>query len=138
MRRWASYVVSAAAVLVLAAACGETPPTPRETVPPASPNEPGPGDPPVVWLSGTLEDVQEGRLALREGGRGPRVELQRLAQGATAFYLLRDGSWEELAPEEVELLEVGQRVCVEALLDESAFLALRVFLGAGCGPSEGI
>jgi hypothetical protein len=61
--------------------------------------------------------------------------LERLAEGATDFYRLEGEGWRELSPEEVELLEVGERACVEALLDGGTFLALRVFLASSCGPS---
>lgn len=109
---------------------------PAQTLPSVSPNEPGPGDPPVVWIAGTLEVVEGGHLAIREGAEanGPRIRLERLAEGATAFYRLAGETWEEVPQDEVELIEVGERVCVEALLDGETFLALRVFLGSICAP----
>lgn len=91
-------------------------------------NVPGPGDPPVVWLTGTLESVTETELTLREG-EGPAIRLERFAAGATRFLRLREGGWEEVAGG-----GAGDPACVETLLDGETFLALRVFLGAGCGP----
>jgi hypothetical protein len=110
---------------------------PARSVPPVSQNEPGAGDPPVVWIGGILEAVEQGQLALREGsqGQGPRIRVERLAEGATDFYQLEAEGWRELSPEEVDLIEVGDRACVEALLDGRTFLALRVFLDSSCGPS---
>jgi hypothetical protein len=102
--------------------------------PPVTRSEPGPGDPPVVWLDGTLESISDSEVAVREG-QGPRISLERLAAGATRF-LRQDGSaWRELSADEVAGLEAGGDACVEALLDGDTFLALRVFLGAGCGPA---
>jgi hypothetical protein len=90
-----------------------------------------------VWIGGILEVVEQGQLAVREGsqGQGPRIRLERLAQGATDFYRLETEGWRELSPDEADLIQVGDRVCVEALLDGRTFLALRVFLGSSCGPS---
>ncbi|HVM12132.1 MAG TPA: hypothetical protein VM638_06630, partial [Actinomycetota bacterium] len=66
-------------------------------------------------------------------GEGPRVRLERLAGDATAVFRRAGGGWTEIPPEEG--LERGADACVEALLDETVFVALRVFLGAeGCGP----
>jgi hypothetical protein len=106
-------------------------------VPPVSQNEPGPGDPPIVWIAGTLEVLERGHLDIREGseGEGPRIRLERLAEGATDFYRLEAGGWRELSAGEADLLEVGTRACVEALLDGRTFLALRVFVDSSCGPS---
>lgn len=103
--------------------------------PPVSESEPEPGDPPLVWLDGTLETISESDLAVREG-QGPRITVERFAAGATAF-LERDGEgWRELPTEEVASIEAGEQACVEALLEGRTFLALRVFLGADCGPAE--
>jgi hypothetical protein len=129
---------SLAAILAIApAACrSPEPATPARTLPPISQNEPGEGDPPIVWIGGTLEVLEQGQLAIREGteGQGPRIRLERLAEGATGFYRLEGEAWQELSSEEVDLLQVGERACVEVLLDGRTFLALRVFLGSSCGP----
>jgi hypothetical protein len=102
--------------------------------PPVSGSEPGPGDPPVVWVDGTLERITGSELVVRVG-RGPRLEVERFAAGATRFLRLTDGEWSELAAEEVEAVRPGGRACVETLLDGRTFLAIRVFLSAGCGPA---
>lgn len=115
-------------VLRPAVSTGAPAPVPR--------SEPGPGDPPVVWLQGSLESISETDLALREG-QGPRIPIERFAAGATAFLRRDDGGWLELAEPEIEALEAGTRACVETLLDGGTFLALRVFLAADCGPSGG-
>lgn len=106
-----------------------------EAPPPVADSEPGPGDPPVVWLDGTLESIAQAEMALRVG-QGPRVPIERFAAGATAF-LLRDGDgWRELSGEETGELG-GRQACVETLLDGGTFLAIRVFLDAECGPAVG-
>jgi hypothetical protein len=135
-RRLSAFL--AAATLLIPGAChASEPPPPGATLPSVIQNEPGPGDPPVVWIAGTLEVLDQGHLAVREGGggEGPRIRLERLAEGATDFYRLDGQVWRELSPEEVDLLQAGERACVEALLDGETFLALRVFLDSSCGPS---
>jgi hypothetical protein len=115
-------------VLRPAVSTGAPAPVPR--------SEPGPGDPPVAWLQGTLESISETDLALREG-QGPRIPIERFAAGATSFLRRDGGGWLELTEPEIEVLEAGTRACVETLLDGGTFLALRVFLAADCGPSGG-
>jgi hypothetical protein len=115
-------------VLRPAVSSGAPAPVPR--------SEPGPGDPPVVWLQGTRESITEADLALREG-QGPRIPIERFAAGATSFLRQDGGGWRELTGTEIEALEAGTRACVETLLDGGTFLALRVFLAADCGPSGG-
>jgi hypothetical protein len=110
-------------------------PDPSAGSPPAVPQSaPGPGDPPVVWIDGTLEEVSESQIAMRDG-EGPRVEIERLGQGATSFHALAGSEWTELTEDQVADLDTGGSACVEALLDGQTFLAIRVFLGAGCGPA---
>jgi hypothetical protein len=94
-------------------------------------NEPGPGDPPLVWLDGELQEVGDTELVLQDGDADP-IEVQRFAGSATRFYRLAGGEWREIA--ETATVEPGDHACVEALLDGEAFLAVRVFLGSGCGP----
>jgi hypothetical protein len=101
---------------------------------PVTGSEPAPGSPPLVWLEGTMEEVSEGSLSVREG-QGALVELERAAAGATRVFRLDDERWAELPDQEAGELEGGPRVCVEALLDGGTLLALRVFLDAGCGPA---
>lgn len=105
-----------------------------ETPPPVTGNEPGPGDPPVVWLDGSLEEVSESKLVLREG-QGPRLEVERFAAGATSFLRQDSGRWVVLGDEEIRAIPTGQPACLETLLDGRTFLALRVFLGVDCGPA---
>jgi hypothetical protein len=104
--------------------------------PPVSGSQPGPGDPPVVWLDGTLERITESELVVRVG-RGPRIEVERFAAGATRFLRLGEGGWVELPAEEVDAVQSGGRACLETLLDGRTFLAIRVFLSTGCGPAPG-
>jgi hypothetical protein len=97
--------------------------------------QPQPGGPPVVWVSGTLESVAASRLTIREG-EGQSIEVHRLTASASRFLRLKDGRWQELSEEEAAELRAGEHACVEALLDGTTFVALRVFLGAsGCGPA---
>lgn len=97
--------------------------------------EPQPGGPPVVWVAGTLEELADSLLTIREG-EGASIQLQRLAPGASRFLRVRNGQWRELSQEETGQIRAGERVCAEALLDGTTFVALRVFLGAaGCGPA---
>jgi hypothetical protein len=105
------------------------------TPPPVAESEPGPGDPPLVWLDGTLESITDADLALRDG-QGPRIPIERFAAGATSFLRRDGGGWRELSEEEIETLEAGTKACIETLLDGGTFLALRVFLAAGCGPAS--
>ena len=64
---------------------------------------------------------------------GRSVAMQRLAQGATAFFQISGSAWAQLAT--AAPVPTGQPACVETLMDGSNLLALRVFLGADCGPS---
>lgn len=97
--------------------------------------EPQPGGPPVVWVAGTLEELSDSLLTIREG-EGASIQLQRLAPGASRFLRVKNGQWQELSPEEASQIPHGERACAEALLDGTTFVALRVFLGAsGCGPA---
>jgi hypothetical protein len=97
--------------------------------------QPQPGGPPVVWLSGSLEEIAVSFLTIREG-EGASIRLHRLAAGASRFLRVSNGRWRELSLEEADQIQVGERACAEALLDGTTFVALRVFLGAaGCGPA---
>jgi len=101
-------------------------------VPVVRQNDPAEGTPPVVWVSGRLISVEEGRLTIREG-EGPEIRMRRFAEGATSFHRAEEGEWARLEGPSIASSE-GQAACVEALLDESELLALRVFVGAGCSP----
>jgi hypothetical protein len=103
--------------------------------PPVARSEAAPGSPPLVWVDGVLEEIEARSLAVREGSGGPVVELDRAAAGATRFFRLDGEEWSSVPEEDIGAEAAGQRACVEALLDERTLLALRVFLGAGCGPT---
>ncbi len=100
------------------------PPTPRQDL--------GPDQPPVIWVGGTLTDVADTRLELRQPA-GSLVSLRRLAGQATSFFRLSGEEWQRLATE--AQVPAGGAACVETLLDRETLVALRVFLGAGCGPA---
>ncbi len=103
-----------------------------DPVRPIAQTEPGPGGPPVVWVAGSIERATATEVVLRQGPA--RLALRRLAGGATEVFGREGGRWEaRIGP---GALPIGERVCVESLLDGSALVALRVFLGArGCGPA---
>jgi hypothetical protein len=136
-----------AAVLILLVGCSKPPashdrrspasnpgPTNVETyqgpLPPIPP-ESGSGEAPVIWVGGIVTDVTERQLVLKEA-LGPRVVLKRLGQDATAFFRAVGDAWERVGGSGVGN---GDQVCVETLLDGTNLLALRVFLGADCGPA---
>lgn len=124
----AAAAVSADRLLIRPASSADAAP------PEVSDSEPGPGDPPVVWLDGTLAEVTDSQLSVQEG-RGTSIPVERFAAGATRFLRLDGDQWLELTESEAEAVQTGQQACVEALLDGRTFLALRVFLGADCGPA---
>jgi hypothetical protein len=109
---------------------------PAQAVPPVSSSEPGPGDPPVVWLDGDLERIGESELLVRVG-QERRIRVERFAAGATRFLRLDEEGWVELTAGEIAALRPGSKACLETLLDGRTFLAVRVFLSAACGPSLG-
>jgi hypothetical protein len=86
----------------------------------------------VTWVGGTLTDVTETQLVLQQPA-GSVVTLRRLAGEATSFFRLSGSEWQRLAPQ--AQVPAGRTACVETLLDRQTLLALRVFLGAGCGPA---
>lgn len=123
-------------VLVGAACAGGAPPSRgpgRFPPPPPTPTQRlGPNQPPVIWLGGTLTEVTPDHLEVLEGA-GSVIRLRRLAGTATSFFRVSGRSWRRLAPQ--AQVPAGQEACVETLMDGRTFLALRVFLGAGCGPA---
>jgi hypothetical protein len=128
------FVLGAAAALAAEQVLRHETLLPADTVPPVEERVPeDPDDPPVVWLHGVMEEVSETRVAIREG-QGPVVHLQRLGEGATRFFRLESERWRPLTDGQVRLLSEGQEACVEGLLDGRNLLALRVFVGSGCGP----
>jgi hypothetical protein len=120
-------------VCVTPACHGSTPVVetlPRPSVGPASVV---PGQPPVVWISGQSVDVTGSRLTV-VGRGGSKVVIRRLSRGATKFFVLHAAKFERMAEDDALLIEVGTPICVESLLDGRSLLALRVFVGAACGP----
>jgi len=134
-KRQTRAVLAAFAAIALTGACTNPAPTagaPR--IPPAPPEtgSAAPSEPPRVWISGTLTDVTDARIDVREAS-GQGVTMQRLAAGTTSFYRVSDGSWAKLSPQ--AQVSAGQTACTEALLAKTNLLALRVFLGTECGPA---
>jgi hypothetical protein len=65
---------------------------------------------------------------------GPVLRLHRLARGATGFFEVTGDHWSRLADDAI--IPTGGSVCVETLMATGGtLLALRVFLGATCGPA---
>lgn len=96
--------------------------------------ERGPTDPPLVWIGGTLEEIDAGQLTLRDG-EAPPITIERFAGGATHFYVPDGDSWRELDTTEIPGVAPGEDACIEALADGDAFLAIRVFLERLCAPA---
>ncbi len=107
---------------------------PTSATPGIERTERGPTDPPLVWIAGTLEEIGETQLTLRDG-EAPPINVERFSGGATRFYALDGGVWRELELEEVDGVATGEDACIEALADGEAFLALRVFLDRICAPA---
>ena len=93
-----------------------------------------PGDPPLVWIGGTLEEIGDSQMTLKEGD-GPEVVLERFAGDATRFFRPDGDEWRQLDGAEVTAIDNGEPACVEALVDDQAFLAIRVFLERDCAPA---
>jgi len=149
-RPWNILIVGFALVLNLAAcdtSSERAGPSPRVSTPPPSSASPGsatlppvpsapgqslgPNQPPIVWVGGEITRLRADRLELREA-IGSVLTLRRLGGGATSFYRAIAGSWERV--DRTSEVEAGTRACVETLIDGQNLLALRVFLGADCGP----
>jgi hypothetical protein len=92
-----------------------------------------PSQAPVVWISGQSEDVGLAKLTVVEAG-GSRAIVHRLSEGATRFFVLHEGDFEAMPEADALLVQRGTAICVESLLDGRRLLALRVFVGAACGP----
>ena len=129
MRRILVPILLAGAVGVGSYMAGSRTPSPGAAGIPQHPPEAG--DPPAVWVAGTLVEVTASLLVLQEG-EGPTIRMQRLAEGSTAGYRASGGRWVD----DASAIRQGRDACVEALLDDGSFVALRVFVGAGgCGPA---
>ena len=133
--------------VILLGACSKHPagagPTGRPSTPPvtspthlpplpAESAKGGPGQPPIVWVGGTLAEVTEIRIVVQEA-LGASVTLKRLGKSATAFYRANLVGWGRLPAD--ARIGTGEEACVETALDGRNLLALRVFLGAACGPA---
>jgi hypothetical protein len=138
LRRARARGIGAVLALVLLGiplgACSKASRSPARVPPaPATPKQRlDPSAPPVVYIGGLLTDVAADRIEVQEPS-GRVVAIQRLSQGATVFFRVAGSAWARLptsAP-----VPTGQPTCVETLMDGSNLLALRVFLGADCGPS---
>ncbi|MFL5796993.1 MAG: hypothetical protein ACJ77A_03550 [Actinomycetota bacterium] len=126
-------IALAVAVTALASCGGSTPVV--ETLPRPSSGIASivPGQPPVVWISGQSADISASRLTVIGRG-GSRAVVRRLSRGATKFFVLHEGRFERMAEDDALLVEAGTAMCVESLLDGRSLIALRVFVGAACGP----
>ena len=107
--------------------------SPLGGTPPIERTEPGPDDPPLVWVGGSLEEVGESQLLLQDGD-GPQVIIERFSGEATRFYRPEAGDWRELSADEIAAIGTGDEACIEALLDGETLLAIRVFLERTCAP----
>jgi hypothetical protein len=117
-------------------ACSDDPkPPPVEQLPHPSTGAPTvvPGQAPVVWVSGQSATVSTAKLTVVETG-GSRAVVHRLSEGATRFFVLHTGRFEAMPEADALLVRQGTPMCVESLLDGKRLLALRVFVGAACGP----
>lgn len=126
------------AVALLAAACRSSAPpapvgpSPLPPIPPLPTQSLGPSQPPLIWVGGTLTSVTADRLEITEP-LGSVVRLARLGDGATAFFVVQAAAWHRLAA--TTPIDTGASVCAQTLMDGANLLALRVFLGAQCGPA---
>ena len=91
------------------------------------------GRAPVVWVSGQIVSIQPSRLTIVEAS-GARLVVRRLAEGATAFFSGGGGSWAPLGEGGVAAIRAGTAACAQVLRDRGVYLAVRVFVGAACGP----
>jgi hypothetical protein len=64
---------------------------------------------------------------------GSVVTVRRLGGNATTFFRASGATWQRANPSTDA--RAGTKACVETLLDGRTLLALRVFLGADCGPA---
>ena len=87
----------------------------------------------MVWVSGQIVSVQPSRLTVVEAS-GARLVVRRLAEGATAFFSGGGGSWAPLGEGGVAAIRAGTAACAQVLRDRGVYLAVRVFVGAACGP----
>jgi hypothetical protein len=136
-RQWQRRLLAGLATAVTLAACwgpDRAPASGGNGLPPV-PSFPGqtggPDQPPVIWIGGAVVKVTAGQIEIREDS-GSVVVLQRLGREATGLFRVSGETWERLPPGSA--VAAGEKACVETLMDGSTLLALRVFLGARCGP----
>jgi len=109
-----------------------TAPSTLPAIPSSSGRNLGPNQPPIVWIGGRLTESRADRLELKESF-GSVVTLRLLGGNASAFFRVSGGAWQAADPRAV--VTAGAKACVETLMNGRTLLALRVFLGADCGPS---
>lgn len=85
-----------------------------------------------MWVGGEITALNADRLELKEAF-GSVVTLRRLGGKATSFFHVVGETWQLADP--LADAKVGTKACVETLMDGQTLLALRVFLGADCGPA---
>jgi hypothetical protein len=86
-----------------------------------------------VWVSGRIVSVKPARLTMVEAS-GARLVMRRLAEGATEFLRKAGASWSRLAESDAAGIRSGTSACAQALRDRGVYLAVKVFVGAACGP----
>lgn len=84
-----------------------------------------------MWIGGKVTGLKVDRLELKEAF-GSVVTLRLLGGNASAFFRVSGGAWLRAPRTEAT---AGTKACVETLMNGRTLLALRVFLGADCGPS---
>jgi len=103
-------------------------------IPSSSGRSLGPNQPPIVWIGGKLTELKPDRLELKEPF-GSVVTVRLLGRYASAFFRVSGGAWKPANPR--AYATAGTKACIETLMNGGTLLALRVFLGADCGPSMG-
>ena len=96
---------------------------------------PPPKRAPIVWLSGRLKGVTEDDFAFVLDRTREEVRVHRLAEGPTRFLERTADRWTPLEESAALTLATRTPACVESLLEGTAYFALRVFVGAHCGPT---
>lgn len=111
---------------------GSSAPSTLPAIPSSSGRSLGPNQPPIVWIGGELTELKADRLELKEAF-GSVVTVRLLGGNASTFLRVSGGTWQRAEPGTDA--KIGTKACVETLMNGQTLLALRVFLGADCGPS---
>jgi hypothetical protein len=111
---------------------GSSGPSALPPIPASSGQSLGPNQPPIVWVGGRITELTANHLELKEA-YGSVLTLRRLGGSATLFFRISGGRWGRV--DRSDEVMVGTKACVETLMDRQNLLALRVFLGADCGPA---